>query len=157
MSESTPATPQAKRPGALRRLANWIVARFMPDDATELARRNWLNRQITSVLLYLCTAGVIWIVTTLASVRSIAERLDVIAIALDGTYRADVARRDIEGITRRLDLSDAADRRHETSIDAVARRVDRVEYIIQREHHVDLRGISPAPYEPALPAAKVKP
>ncbi len=111
----------------------------MPDDDATLARQAWLDRKINSALIYLCTAAVVWIAGTIMSVPNLAAKIDAMSIKIDGTYRADVARRDIDEITRRLDSGDAADRRHDLALDAVRSRVDRIEYVIEREHRIEFR------------------
>lgn len=127
----------------LRRFTDWLVRCFMPDDADALARQAWLERKLQSGLGSLVFAGVIWGVSTLSGTVNalvrLTERLDAISIRLDGTYSADVAARDMADIRRRLDSADATDRRHEATLDAVTRRVDRVEFVIEREHHIDMR------------------
>ena len=142
MSESEVINAAPRRAGIMRRISNWLVRVFMPDDADALARQAWLERRLQSALITLLTGGIAWVVGTLWSVSGtvsqMGQRFEDLAIRVDGTYRSDVARRDRDEILRRLDLSDAADRRHEASINAVERRVDRVEYVIEREHRIEL-------------------
>lgn len=133
--------------GLVRSISNWLVRVFMPDDADALARQAWLERRFQSAIISILTAGVIWVVSTLVSVSStlnvVRHSMEEMAIRLDGTTRADVAQHEFAEINRRLDTHDATDLRRDAATNAVERRVDRIEYVIEREHHIDLRAKNP--------------
>lgn len=143
MPESSEQASAVRKSRILRRFTDWLVRCFMPVDADALARQAWLERKLLSGLVSLVFAGVIWGVSTLSGTVNalvrLTERLDAITIRLDGTYSASDATRDMADLRRRLDGADATDRRHDASLESVARRVDRVEFVIEREHHIDMR------------------
>lgn len=113
-----------KKHGVAIRLAmiarRWVT---MSDDERRERRTQW-ERRFQSVIVSIGTAGIIWLVSTVAKIdkaaATTAVRLDAIEISAAGAYRASDAKRDVQGMTERLQYV-------EQRAAAIEIRVDRLE------------------------------
>lgn len=82
------------------------------------------ERRFQSVMVTLCTVGVVWVVQTLVSVDKgqaiAAARLERVEIMQSGMYTARDAKRDVADMTRRIEVN-------ETSIQGLDTRLKDVE------------------------------
>ena len=91
------------------------------DDLGE--KRVQRERRYQSVLLTMCSAGMIWLLQTILSISSdiarIQPRIDALDVQMSLMYRASDARRDNDGIAARMGgletRVERLERRHEGS------------------------------------------
>lgn len=123
-------TVSAKKKSLVRRLCTRAVDALVPSDDDARERGRWIERKLQSLMLTLATCAILWGVHQLASIDRIANKVDELSIQLDGTYRADMARRDMQYLAQRIDAGDARDAEYDKRLDTVERRIDRVEYVL---------------------------
>ena len=110
----------------------------MSDDNIEQQRKErrvqW-ERRFQSVMVTLVAAGIVWGVQTLVNVdKSLAlavQKQSEFEIALAGMYRSTDARRDVEGLSARIDTLSTATDRNATSIHEMQGRVRVIEDRLQ--------------------------
>lgn len=113
-----------KKHGVAIRLAKiarrWVT---MSDDERRERRTQW-ERRFNSVMVSIGTAGIIWLVSTVAKIdksqATTAVRLDAIEVSAAGAYHASDAKRDVREMTDRLQYV-------EQRAAAIEIRVDRLE------------------------------
>ena len=114
------------------------LARSMPDDAEQVARKSWIERRAQSILLGVITSIVsglfIAVVVAFASVpgdiRELRRSNDTITFQIAGMLRADEANRMIADVRERGTQRDARLDKHDAALARLQRRVERVEYVI---------------------------
>ena len=117
-------------PGMLSRGVTHVIDMLIPEPGDKRERGRWVERKLQSFLLTLMLLAVLWAAGKIALIDSINDKIATMQVQLDGTYRADVATRDMQDLRRRIDLGDVRDREYDQRLDTAERRIDRIEYVL---------------------------
>lgn len=124
--------------GVGRRIGD-ALARSMPSDPDDITRKSWIERRlqtwllsITSSLLATLIAAIIFVFARVPGrLDQIDANVEDMRIQNAGNARSDEMRAKFEALDRRIDLRDARDAAHDSAIDSLSHRIDRVEYVIE--------------------------